>query len=210
MFKLTFQAFIFFALGSGYAAARIAGALVRPWKRAAAWLVFLAAAAMPMTYAYWAVPGYYGPLPHPAHSRWLDGLAFLSPGDREIVRWLGENTEGQTPILEADGAAYSKYGRISMATGLPTPLGWFGHQWLWRGSDGEPRVRVRDVRIIYESDDRDAARSLLEEYGVRYIVIGALEREKFPNIKEAKLERLGRVVVAHPEGSKLVEIGARR
>jgi len=41
-------------------------------------------------------------------------------------------------------------------------------------------------------------------------VIGALEREKFPNIKEAKLEGLGRVVVAHQDGSKLVEIGARR
>ena len=163
-----------------------------------------------MTYAYWAVPGYYGPFSPPAHSRWPDGLALLTPGDREIVRWLGENTEGQTPILEADGAAYSKYGRISMATGLPTPLGWYGHQWLWRGSAEEPNRRVRAVRTIYESDDRDAARRLLEEYGVRYIVIGALEREKFSNIKEAQLEGLGRVVLAHPDGSKLVEIGARR
>ena len=211
MFKITYQAFILFALASGYAALRIVGALnSRPVLRTAAAILFATVAAMPMTYAYWAVPGYYGPLPHPARYRRLDGLAFLSPGDREIVRWLGENTEGQTPILEADGAAYSKYGRISMATGLPTPLGWYGHQWLWRGSAEEPNRRVRDVRIIYESDDRDAANRLMEEYGVRYIVIGALEREKFPNIKEAKLEGLGRVVVAHQDGSKLVEIGARR
>jgi uncharacterized membrane protein len=211
MFKITYQAFILFALASGYAALRIVGALrSRPVQRAAVVILFATVVAMPLTYSYWAIPGYYGPLPPPARYRRLDGLAFLSPGDREIVRWLDENTEGQTPILEADGAAYSKYGRISMATGLPTPLGWYGHQWLWRGSAEEPNRRVRDVRTIYESDDRDAANRLLEEYGVRYIVIGALEREKFPNIKEAKLEGLGRVVVAHPDGSKLVEIGARR
>lgn len=208
MFKITYQAFILFALASAYAALRIVGSLRHRSAMLAAAVLFAAVAAMPMTYAYWAVPGYYGTLSPPAY-RWLDGLAFLSPGDREIVRWLDENTEGQTPILEADGAAYSKYGRISMATGLPTLLGWYGHQWLWRGSAEEPNRRVRDVRTIYESDDHDAACRLLEEYGVRYIIIGALEREKFPNIKEATLEGLGRVVVAHPDGSKLVEIGAR-
>ena len=208
MFKLTFQAFIFFALGSGYAAARIAGALARPWRRATAWLVFLATAAMPMTYAYWAVPGFYGQILTSGSCRGLDGIAFLSPDDREIVRWFNENVSGQTPILEADGASYTKYGRISMATGLPTPLGWHAHEWLWRGSPDGPNERQRDVRMLYESDDSDATSRLLRRYGIRYVVLGALEREKFTNIKEAKLEGMGRVVADFPGGSKIVEIDA--
>lgn len=208
MFKLTFQAFIFFALGSGYAAARIAGALARPWRRAAAWLVFLSVAAMPMTYAYWAVPGFYGQILTSGSYQGLDGIAFLSPDDREIVRWLNENVRAQTPILEADGNSYTQYGRISMATGLPTPLGWHAHEWLWRGSPDGPNERSRDVGTLYESDDMDATLCLLRQYGIRYVVLGALEREKFTNIKEAKFEELGGVVADFPGGSKIVEIDA--
>ena len=208
MFKLTFQAFIFFALGSGYTAARIAGAIDGSRRRAAAWIIFLATAAMPMTYAYWAVPGFYGPLPAYANYRGLDGLAFLTPDDRGIVRWLNEKVDGQTPILEADGASYTKYGRISMATGLPTPLGWHAHEWLWRGSPDGPNERQRHVRTLYESDDSDATLRLLRRYGIRYVVLGALEREKFPNIEKAKLEGMGRVVAEFPGGSKIVEIDA--
>ena len=62
--------------------------------------------------------------------------------------------------------------------------------------------------MLYESDDSDATSRLLRRYGIRYVVLGALEREKFTNIKEAKLEGMGRVVADFPGGSKIVEIDA--
>ncbi|HRW00094.1 MAG TPA: hypothetical protein P5201_15945, partial [Aminobacteriaceae bacterium] len=105
----------------------------------------------------------------------------------------------------ADGDAYTRYGRISAATGLPTPLGWFGHQWLWRGGAEEPKERRGDVRALYESADPHATAELVGKYAVRYIVLGSLERERFPSLKEEKLEAAGRVILRTADGSKIVE-----
>ncbi len=208
VFKITYQAFLLFALASAYAAARIAGSLRSRARRLSAALLFALVAAMPMTYAYWAVPGFYGSPPSSGQYRRLDGLAFLSSGDRTIVEWFRGNVRGQPVILEADGDAYSRYGRISSATGLPTLLGWFGHQWLWRGGADEPNARRRDVRILYESGDAALTRRLAEAYGIRYIVIGTMELERFPDIRKEKLESMGRVVLTHADGSKIIEIAA--
>ena len=49
------------------------------------------------------------------------------------IRWLDETIEGQPVVLEANGDSYSDYERVSAMTGLPTVLGWYVHEWLWRG-----------------------------------------------------------------------------
>jgi len=206
MFKMAYQASLLFALASGYASARIAGAAPTMWRRILV-VVFALVAVMPMTYGWWALPGFYGTRPPaPENYQWLDGLAFLSSGDREMIRWFQRNVSGQPAILEAEGDSYTQHGRISMATGLPTVLGWYGHAWSMRGSPAEPQKRRTAVRRIYESGDPGAIRSLLEEYDVRYIVVGALEREKFKNIKESVLEGMGEVVFRHPDGSVIIEV----
>jgi uncharacterized membrane protein len=206
MFKMGYQAFVFFALASGYASVRIAGALRSRARRLSGGLLFALVAAMPLTYGYWAIPGFYAPLPSPGQYRRLDGLAFLPSGDRAIVEWFRGNVSGRQVILEADGESYTRSGRISMATGLPTLLGWHAHEWIWRGSPAEPDARRRDVRTLYESRDMEETRELAEKYGIRYIVIGATERERFHDIREAKLESMGRLVLTHPDGSKIVEV----
>ena len=72
----------------------------------------------------------------------LDGLAALrrfNPSEYEALVWLMDNavTPGEPPpvVLEAVGGQYSAYGRVAANTGLPTVLGWPGHEWQWRGSD---------------------------------------------------------------------------
>lgn len=211
MFKMAYQAALLFALASGYAAARVAGSSsFGPKRRAAVVLLFAAVAAMPLTYPYWSIPGFYGPLPEPGRYRGLDGLAFLPAADAEIVEWFRRNVEGNPVILEADGESYTRYGRISMATGLPTLLGWHAHEWIWRGSPDGPDERRDDVRTLYESDDGEAVRRLVERYGIRYIVVGALERERFPSLKERRLEAMGRVVLRTADGSKIVELAPFR
>jgi len=216
MFKLTYQAFMLFALASGYAAIRVADEIRGVWTGALTRAVFGAVVAMPLIYVTWAVNGFYD-LPDPKAYRRLDGLAFLRearPDDYEAVRWLRAHVKGQVPLLEAYGDSYTDAGRISMATGLPTIQGWYVHEWLWRGSPDEPRGREAEVRRVYEWSDPAAAKAVLRKYGIRYLVIGALEREKFPLLKkdparEAALIALGRVVSDRP-GTKLVEIDPDR
>ena len=114
--------------------------------------------------------------------------------DYEAVMWLNENIKGRPVIVEAQGDSYTDYGRISANTGLPTILGWTVHEWLWRGSYDIPAPRIEDVRLIYESDDLDETKALLEKYDVEYVYLGNLEREKYPNINDSKFESLGDVI----------------
>ncbi len=117
----------------------------------------------------------------------LDGLAWMTrynPAEYEAVMWLREQaaaTDGPPPVvLEAVGGQYSGYGRVSAATGLPTVLGWPGHEWQWRGSDHpEPGRREPIVEQIYTTRDLGAVGFLLDEFDVRYIFVGDLEREQY-------------------------------
>lgn len=210
MFKMTYQASILFALVAGYAMPRIVGGLRGcPKSRLAASLLFGLAAAMPLTYPFFAVPGFYAPPPLRAY-KWLHGLEFLNESDRAIVRWFGSNVRGRPVLLEANGDSYTRSGRISMATGLPAPLGWYVHEWLWRGGTDELNRRSADIAAIYASDDADAARRLVERYAIRYIVVGELEREKFKKIETEKLMELGSVVFRMADGSFIVETDIRQ
>jgi uncharacterized membrane protein len=47
------------------------------------------------------------------------------------------------------------------------------------------------VRKIYRTTNLSVARSLLERYGVRYVVVGGLERRDYPAAALAKFKRLG-------------------
>jgi uncharacterized membrane protein len=84
-------------------------------------------------------------------------------------------------VLEASGGPYSQFARIATQTGFPTVLGWDQHERLWRGAaiEGEVAARQRDIDAIYTAATADAARPLLDTYGVTYVVVGYLERQKY-------------------------------
>ena len=102
--------------------------------------------------------------------------------------------EGNPIVLEANGDSYSEYCRVSAMTGLPTVLGWYVHEWLWRGDPEDLNRKSADVETIYTSTDAEEVRALLEEYDVEYIFIGSCEREKYPLLNEGLLRSMGEVV----------------
>lgn len=208
MFKLTYQAFIMFGLACGYVFIRIWQAAEKGWKFWVSVSLSVVMVALPMIYPIkYAIPSWYRKM-DPALYEGLDGLAFLKreyPDDYELVLWLRENIEDQPNILEANGDSYTYYGRISMATGLPTVQGWYVHEWLWRDDVNLVQARVDDVKKIYESDNVDETIDLLEKYQVEYIVVGNLERQKFPELKQEKLLSLGTVVFEKP-GIMLIQL----
>ena len=159
----------------------------------------------PVAAAYNKANDYTGPVT-------LDGWAFLdrsATGDAEAIDWLLAEAEPGSRIVEAVGGGYTEHGRISAATGLPTVLGWPGHERQWRGTDELFSSREGDVRTIYESADESEARRLLDEYEVTYVVIGVRERADYPVLNTSKFDSLG-VKVFESDGISIYQIRGQR
>jgi uncharacterized membrane protein len=157
------------------------------------------------SYPYFAINSYFGDL---KIFKGLDGLSYLKtlyPGDYDAIMWINKNIQGQPVMLEAQGDSYTNYARISANTGLPTLVGWTVHEWLWRGSYDIPAPRIAEVQNLYESPDMALTEQLIKKYNIKYIFIGQLEREKYKQLLESKIEKLGKVVYRNPS-TKIYQI----
>ena len=128
--------------------------------------------------------------------------AYRLDEDAAVIDWLNKNETRQVTILEAAGPSYTHFARISAYTGLPTLIGWEVHEWLWRTSREVPNAwhrlvepRQELVRSIYETTDPVEAAIDLARYDVHYIVIGELERIRYPGLNENGLASLGETVL---------------
>lgn len=194
MFKLTYQSFVMFYLLAGYIVVRIFS-LINDGPLKKITLIFFALLfASILSYSTFAVNSYYGKL---KSYRGLSGSEWLKskyPGEYQAVKWFQENIEGQPTILEAPGDSYSEYNVISSYTGLPTVSGWYVHEWLWRGNSKYPQERVNDINKIYTSKNTQITKELLDKYDIKYVIIGVLEKEKYPDLYDDKFLSLGREV----------------
>lgn len=191
MFKLGYQAFIMFSIVAGYA-------IVKLLRSKIFLLLLIPQLFLVSIYPIFSVRSYFNSL---QVYDGLDGLVWLKnqyPDDWEGIRWLNQQQKYMLPVIvEADGDSYTDYARISAFTGLPTIIGWPVHEWLWRGTYDVVAPRREEVREIYESEDIERTQSILETYGVTYVVVGELEREKYTALREEKFAVLGTPVFTH-------------
>jgi YYY domain-containing protein len=127
----------------------------------------------------------------------MDGFVHVQvqhPDEYEAIRWLNDNVSGTPVILEAVGDGYSDYARISSRTGLPTVLGWPGHERIWRGWDQLPTERQDDVARAYTTTSPREAKEILEKYDVKYVYVGHLEKEAYGVTGLAKFSTFMEVV----------------
>lgn len=191
IFKLTYQAYVMFYLSSGYIAVRSLTLLAKKWQRIMTLILFALIFTSILTYPSFAINSYYGEL---KEYKGLTGEQWLLdkyPSEYAALIWLRENVLGQPVILEAPGDSYTEFNVISSYSGLPTVSGWFVHEWLWRGGASFPQERVGDINEIYTIEDLTLTRTLLDKYEVKYVIVGTLERQKYPNINEEKFNILG-------------------
>jgi YYY domain-containing protein len=132
-------------------------------------------------------------------ARDVDGLAFIgrrTPDEAAAIAWLGASAGIDETVLTAwCECAPDEVGRVAAASGVPTLLGRSeGHQRLWRGGSAawlaEIVERERDIPRIYQTEDGGEALRLLQEYGVDYVYVGALERAVHGGPGLAKFEEL--------------------
>jgi YYY domain-containing protein len=189
VFKAGYQAWFLLAVAAGcsvvWARDWLRRPVLRPWITGVAILVALLTI-YPVAGSY-ARTNAFSDEPSLDGDRWL---AEARPGDAAAIRWLRSNVRGRPTILEAFGPDFSQEGhaRFSTFTGLPTVIGWAGHELQW---GHEPGARPDDVELLYSTQDLARARSLLARYEVRYVIVGSLERAEYPQEGLAKFDRLG-------------------
>jgi len=83
-------------------------------------------------------------------------------------------------VLETTGDPYDWPGRVATFTGFPAVVGWSHHEAGWRNTWAPIEGRVRDVHRAYESGSLAVLSEIVQRYDVRWIVVGDLERRRYP------------------------------
>lgn len=193
MFKLTFEGFVMMSLLIAWTASYIKINMDKSlWKKFAMTLILLVILAVGI-YPYFGYRDFYLGT---KNYRGLNGLSWLElqhPNDYAGIEWL-KALPDRPVILEAVGDSYTTFARVSSFSGKPTVLGWRVHEWLWRGGYDIPGQRSGEVERIYNFPTSAESQQLLNQYKVQYIFVGDKEKEAYPNLNDAGIQSLGKIV----------------
>lgn len=127
--------------------------------------------------------------PHDGYS--LDGkqdFYLYSPDEMLAAAWLQKAPLGvMAEGVYETGGSYTTAAMISTFSGMPTVLGWVGHEGQWRGGYEEVGSRQNDLRELYSTASWEKAKTVIDMYNIRYIVVGEFERQTY-NVDESKFE----------------------
>tara|TARA_B100000674_G_scaffold174611_1_gene141172 strand:- start:1099 stop:2322 length:1224 start_codon:yes stop_codon:yes gene_type:complete len=145
----------------------------------------------------------------------LDGSKFLEKSiyngpngeinlssDYEAIKWIKNNIVKVPIIIEGNGPLYSWSSRFSIYTGLPSVIGWDWHQVQQRGYDRSLiNDRINDVDEFYSTDKIEKKIEIIDKYNVNLIVVGRLEKNKYPNsgLKNLKANKYFEVIYENEE-----------
>ena len=202
IFKFYFQAWILFSLAGSFILVVLWDELKNVWKvifRIFSLLILLICC----TYSFFI---YRDRIRYTNTANWtLDGAAYIdwsSAGDAATIRELQTLPYGV--VAEAVGGSYTGCARISTLSGYPTVLGWIGHEVQWRGGYLEMGSRQTDIKTLYETTDWATAKYILDQYDIRYVVVGYLERNTY-NVDEQKfIDNL--TLIAQENGTAIYEV----
>ncbi|MHB9031795.1 MAG: DUF2298 domain-containing protein [Anaerolineae bacterium] len=108
----------------------------------------------------------------------VDGIAYLkstAPDVYGTITWLQLNAPAGSTLVEGVGEDYTQGNRVSAFSGVPTLLGWPGHERQWRGSGDIVRERREVINRIYSSKDSQEVMTLLQANHVAYLFVSPRE-----------------------------------
>ncbi len=115
--------------------------------------------------------------------RTLNGLASAhrnDPEDAAALDWLKSHADPGERLVEGTGGQYSTAGRMAAWSGIPTVIGWVGHEVQWGRSPADIGTRQQDVDRIYTSTSLGEVLPILQKYDVTYVMVGSVETAKYP------------------------------
>jgi uncharacterized membrane protein len=185
IFKFYYQAWLLLSICASFAIIVVLDRLRGTWKKIAQAGIILT---IMLILIYPVTATYYRFFVDHNEQMSLDGMYHIrtyNPLEAEAIDWLKQAPDGV--VVEAVGDSYNaNFAKVSTHSGLPTILGWPGHELQWRGGNTEIGNRAEDVRRIYQLRNWEEVKMLLDRYQVRYLYIGKVERSTY-NVEETKL-----------------------
>jgi len=111
----------------------------------------------------------------------LDGMLHLRsihPDDVAAIEWLRRTDPGKA-LVEAVGGSYTDAGRFATFGASPTLVGWAGHESQWRGPTPEIGRRESLARRVYTDSNVASWIGELQQLGIRFVVVGDMERQLY-------------------------------
>jgi YYY domain-containing protein len=147
-----------------------------------------------------------------------DGVTIHFADDLAAINWINANIHGSPVIAEASFGPYRCDGsRFSIATGLPDVVGWAYHETQQRTAN-DLYSRENDLRMLYTTTDVAQKKTVIERYGIDYIIVGQLERN-YPQLTQyncrtagsaegidafGPMEQTGALTVAYQHGTTTI------
>ena len=121
----------------------------------------------------------------------LNGMEYLNkmrPKEAKALAWINRNIKHTDIVLEAPGRrGYNCFDtRSAIFTGQPTLIGWIGQEEQMRYNSKLTGSRTRDADLIYKTQNIKQARQLIEQYRIRYVLVGENERSAYPSFSLEK------------------------
>jgi len=172
IFKFYYQTWLMWSLAAAYIVATLVESLQKPL-RGVVYSGLALSVIMGLFYPILSLPAKTNGFSR-AEGLSLDGAYLYPQSDYQGVEFLRSQAKGV--IAEAVGGSYSTaHGRMATYTGYPTILGWDFHEVQWRGGWDLVIPRKQDVADLYCTGQWEQARSILDKYQVRYLVVGDVE-----------------------------------
>lgn len=126
----------------------------------------------------------YSPAFQPRVWRGLDGIAFVgetSESELDALRWIAGHAGPDDVVLEAVGCSYQPWGevpssRVSAFTGVPTVIGWVGHERQWHLGDETMWQEIQRRESLVDDLYGPDAESLRDEFEISLIFVGTFEQ----------------------------------
>jgi len=112
----------------------------------------------------------------------LDGTAHIeryTPDEAAAIQWLQDTPLGVIAEAASRFSSYTNYARMATHSGQPAVLGWVGHEHQWRGGFEEMGSRESDLQRLYCAPNWPETKAIIDQYGIRYIILGDLERSTY-------------------------------
>jgi uncharacterized membrane protein len=191
IFKFYFQTWILWGMVAAFGTVILLNELKKIWK----WVHSVGLAVLILMALAYPVFGLLTKTDNFNPGVWtLDGTNYMqifNPDEMAAIRWMQQAPLGV--VAEAVGGSYSSFARISEISGQQTVLGWPGHESQWRGGAVEIGSRQQDIQQLYQTTSWTDAEKIIDQYNIRYIYVGSLERTAY-RVSEAKFQNNLKVV----------------